>query len=153
MDVQDLSIFFDTINFVKINLGMLHIMDNINIICQAYLVEKNTFQQNKILLRLFKLYVPWTKKLCKKYANYGETYDDIKQHVYIGIVNGIIKKKFGELFRTSIYRNVRQEIANFVIKPRQTQKTSRCKDLLIDDIITFKNMQFSFYFYENVIVF
>lgn len=112
-------------------------MSTVNELAACYLIEESDLEKNKILLEIFFLYKPWVLNLCRK-CTYGDIEcDDVRQHVHIGIVNGLNDMKPEEAATHAIFRHVRREISNYILRPRIAVTTSRGRDMLFSDYLIF----------------
>jgi len=107
--------------------------NELDLLCNRYICTTNHFIKNKLLNRIFARYERWVQKLSKKYSNCDYEEDDVRQHVYIGIANGIGGRRINEPLNMAIFRNVRKEISNHILHPLNTKKTSRSKDISMYD--------------------
>jgi len=108
-------------------------MDNniIELLYKSYIEESNKFFKEKTLSIIFKKYGPLVKRYSVKYLFCNIDKEDIRQHVYMGIVKGLEDKHPDEWASTSIFRNIRKEIHNYVLRPWKNKKSSIGKDELI----------------------
>lgn len=110
--------------------------NTIHVLCCQYLQEEKNFKKDIILKQIFNKYKPLVCSISRKLVRNDLDFDDIQQHVHLGIVCGITTKQQNETFRTAIFRRVRAEVYNKLIRPRTSQGTSLNKDVLIEDYLS-----------------
>lgn len=111
------------------------VIDTIEVLYDSYITESKIFYKDRILSKILKEYDPLVKNYCVRYHFCDVEGDDIKQHVYVGIIKGINDKYPDETARNSIFRNIRKEINNYIIRPWKSKKSSQGKDCLYNDFL------------------